>query len=108
LPPWQPIRWGEWLGREGSNLRMAESKSAALPLGYAPMVALGQNPQRSAVIVVCRGRVKSEPRCGSAMRECPLGYPATDPAEDETTIDVRLDAIVAAQLLTSAPAVASG
>ncbi len=26
----------DWLGREGSNLRMAESKSAALPLGYAP------------------------------------------------------------------------
>ncbi len=26
-----------WLGREDSNLRMAESKSAALPLGYAPM-----------------------------------------------------------------------
>src|SRR5665213_2797624 len=25
-----------WLGREESNLRMAESKSAALPLGYAP------------------------------------------------------------------------
>ena len=26
-----------WLGRrEGSNLRMAESKSAALPLGYSP------------------------------------------------------------------------
>src|SRR5262245_28075497 len=25
-----------WLGREVSNLRMAESKSAALPLGYAP------------------------------------------------------------------------
>ena len=29
-----------WLGREGSNLRMAESKSAALPLGYAPMAGL--------------------------------------------------------------------
>ena len=28
----------EWLGREGSNLRMAESKSAALPLGDAPIV----------------------------------------------------------------------
>src|SRR6185295_6783825 len=27
---------GSWLGREGSNLRMSESKSAALPLGYAP------------------------------------------------------------------------
>ena len=26
-----------WLGREGSNLRMGESKSPALPLGYAPM-----------------------------------------------------------------------
>ena len=26
-----------WLGREDSNLRMAESKSAALPLGDAPM-----------------------------------------------------------------------
>ncbi len=26
-----------WLGRKESNLRMAESKSAALPLGYAPM-----------------------------------------------------------------------
>src|SRR6185295_3348263 len=25
-----------WLGREGSNLRMPESKSGALPLGYAP------------------------------------------------------------------------
>ncbi len=28
--------WTGWLGREDSNLRMAESKSAALPLGYAP------------------------------------------------------------------------
>ena len=25
-----------WLGREDSNLRMPESKSGALPLGYAP------------------------------------------------------------------------
>jgi hypothetical protein len=31
-----------WLGREGSNLRMAESKSAALPLGYAPKARSGQ------------------------------------------------------------------
>ncbi len=30
-----------WLGREGSNLRMAESKSAALPLGYAPKATVG-------------------------------------------------------------------
>jgi hypothetical protein len=28
-----------WLGRKDSNLRMAESKSAALPLGYAPRCA---------------------------------------------------------------------
>lgn len=32
----EPGAVGVWLGREGSNLRMAESKSAALPLGYAP------------------------------------------------------------------------
>jgi hypothetical protein len=31
-----------WLGREDSNLRMAESKSAALPLGDAPIVAVEQ------------------------------------------------------------------
>ena len=31
-----PIKTICWLGREDSNLRMAESKSAALPLGYAP------------------------------------------------------------------------
>ena len=31
-----------WLGREGSNLRMAESKSAALPLGDAPAQTLNR------------------------------------------------------------------
>src|SRR5262249_41536644 len=30
--------WTWWLGRQDSNLGMAESKSAALPLGYAPTV----------------------------------------------------------------------
>ena len=33
------VRYGDrtgWLGRQDSNLGMAESKSAALPLGYAP------------------------------------------------------------------------
>ena len=29
--------WTWWLGRQDSNLGMAESKSAALPLGYAPI-----------------------------------------------------------------------
>ena len=29
----------EWLGWQGSNLRMRESKSRALPLGYTPMRA---------------------------------------------------------------------
>ena len=33
-----------WLGREDSNLRMAESKSAALPLGDAP-TALALRPR---------------------------------------------------------------
>ena len=37
-----------WLGREDSNLRMAESKSAALPLGDAPMPLFipGWSPRR--------------------------------------------------------------
>jgi hypothetical protein len=37
-----------WLGREDSNLRMAESKSAALPLGDAPMQLFipGRRPRR--------------------------------------------------------------
>ena len=30
-----------WLGREDSNLRMPESKSGALPLGYAPKPQVG-------------------------------------------------------------------
>jgi hypothetical protein len=33
---WPNARTG-WLGREGSNLRMGESKSPALPLGDAPI-----------------------------------------------------------------------
>jgi hypothetical protein len=35
-------------------------------------------------------------------------YPVPDPAEDEKTIDVRLDAIVAAQSGTFAPSVPYG
>jgi hypothetical protein len=34
-----------WLGRQDSNLGMAESKSAALPLGYAP-IAKSRRPYR--------------------------------------------------------------
>ncbi|GBR66533.1 hypothetical protein AA0483_2368 [Acetobacter syzygii NRIC 0483] len=37
LPDYEKRKNRFWLGREDSNLRMAESKSAALPLGYAPM-----------------------------------------------------------------------
>jgi hypothetical protein len=39
-----------WLGREDSNLRMAESKSAALPLGYAPTGQAGYRESRGAAI----------------------------------------------------------
>ena len=42
------IAWiadGYWLGRQDSNLGMAESKSAALPLGYAPSAPRGGGPQ---------------------------------------------------------------
>ena len=50
-----------WLGREGSNLRMAESKSAALPLGDAPLqgghraiTAPGKSPLAMALSVSLR------------------------------------------------------
>jgi hypothetical protein len=46
-----------WLGREGSNLRMAESKSAALPLGYAPMGRSGFSRRKSPATPVYRGRL---------------------------------------------------
>jgi hypothetical protein len=42
----------DWLGREDSNLRMAESKSAALPLGYAPF----ENPGFDDVLTSCKDR----------------------------------------------------
>jgi hypothetical protein len=32
--------FGDELGREDSNLRMAAPKAAALPLGYAPIAAI--------------------------------------------------------------------
>ena len=35
-PQMSAERATSWLGREGSNLRMTESKSVAVPLGYAP------------------------------------------------------------------------
>ena len=52
-----------WLGREDSNLRMAVPKTAALPLGYAPMrVDSGIGPTRDGVI-------ESPPaRCNTVVR----------------------------------------
>src|ERR1700733_3078804 len=47
-----------WLGREDSNLRMAESKSAALPLGYAPM----RRKARTALAESGRTIVRGPPR----------------------------------------------
>ena len=43
-----------WLGREDSNLRMPESKSGALPLGYAPIL------QRASVDSRCQPRRTGE------------------------------------------------
>jgi hypothetical protein len=37
-----------WLGRKESNLRMPESKSGALPLGYAPFWAPARADARGA------------------------------------------------------------
>ena len=54
-----------WLGRKGSNLRMAEPEPAAFPLGYAPM-RVSLNPcfflVRVGVLVGPEGVEPSPPR----------------------------------------------
>src|SRR5579863_3828367 len=47
---WCP--WNAWLGREDSNLRMAESKSAALPLGDAPIAPSVRSGRRSGATIM--------------------------------------------------------
>ena len=44
-----------WLGREDSNLRVAESKSAALPLGYAPTPLFSRAAARGARTIMRGG-----------------------------------------------------
>src|ERR1039458_3278948 len=47
-----------WLGRKDSNLRMADPKSAALPLGYSPVApAIVASPRRQRGI--CRWQARS-------------------------------------------------
>jgi hypothetical protein len=56
-----------WLGREDSNLRMAESKSAALPLGYAPSGGGARRRGARTIAAGCRsinGRRRSGPSSG--------------------------------------------
>ena len=45
-----------WLGREGSNLRMLESKSSALPLGDAPAGGGGEAPAPTRIKPPGQGR----------------------------------------------------
>ena len=67
----------DWLGREDSNLRMAESKSAALPLGYAPRIAWGKNGTYRRVrltiatavaLINARAAANGSVRCGHRRR----------------------------------------
>ena len=60
-PP--PGRREKWLGRLDSNQRMRESKSLALPLGYAPMWKENRGPgQPRSPVFVWGGRWDSNPR----------------------------------------------
>jgi hypothetical protein len=50
----------DWLGRQDSNLGMAESKSAALPLGYAPKVPSDCRPASGGrTITTAAGRINA-------------------------------------------------
>src|SRR5215831_15717924 len=49
-----------WLGRQDSNLGMAESKSAALPLGYAP--TRGRTILARMALIKCPPQVDAQSR----------------------------------------------
>ena len=69
--------WTAWLGREDSNLRMGESKSPALPLGYAPTAtsAPGNLHRTCSLRIACRksgGTIAAPiPRCNASIEYFP-------------------------------------
>jgi hypothetical protein len=79
-----------WLGREDSNLRMAESKSAALPLGYAPprhasfgpllyrSPLLTRRPRQARNIKSCSAGLSSNKRCRPCRPPVRLWQPKGD------------------------------
>src|SRR5438132_10874964 len=63
-----------WLGREDSNLRLPESKSGALPLGYAPIDArsgLRVSRTLSGTTIGAVKRIYGTARCFSRYRARP-------------------------------------
>src|SRR3984893_6893083 len=60
-----------WLGREESNLRMAESKSAALPLGDAPMAPrrLGRVEGQTVIRPTAGGERAPAKSCGRLLAQ---------------------------------------
>ena len=57
----------EWLGWQDSNLRMAIPKTAALPLGYTPTVAVSITGLRWA----CKQSIKKKhERVGLILLQC--------------------------------------
>jgi hypothetical protein len=77
----------DWLGRQDSNLGMAESKSAALPLGDAPTTARPIVGPRAVLVVLSRGlrwlqsrmlRKPPPPRAIHRCRDAGLGLDFAD------------------------------
>ena len=64
--------WIYWLGREDSNLRIAESKSAALPLGYAP---IGANAKLIRTKLIAKAGAGKEAPGGTPPRGLGHGEP---------------------------------
>ena len=67
------MRTAAWLGRQDSNLGMAESKSAALPLGYAPFAACRRGLWHG---TVGGGRARADHTGMTACDQCPVRMPA--------------------------------
>ena len=74
-----------WLGREGSNLRMAESKSAALPLGYAPT---GRNEGRIEPLGRLRQRPVYRGSCAISTGRTAEFRPKSGPVPRPPSIDI--------------------
>src|SRR5213593_2643238 len=87
-----PLRAGpvEWLGREESNLQIADPESAALPFGHAPSRVRRTSGRTEALYDVDRRGVKGEPPFDPGSSESALLGPCNTPADCRSMLRARV------------------